>query len=45
MELTLDKILECVLLHLDGNLPLHTILKKEELNLSKYFLLIVKIIF
>ena len=33
MELTLDEKLECVLLHLNDNLPLHTISKKEELML------------
>ena len=33
MEQTLDKKLECVLLHLNGNLTLHTISKKEELML------------
>ena len=33
MKLTLDEKLECVLLHLNGNLPLHTISKKEELML------------
>ena len=33
MEQTLDEKLDCVLLHLNGNLPLHTILKKEELML------------
>ena len=31
IELTLDEKLDCVLLDLNGNLPLHTILKKEEL--------------
>ena len=33
MELTLDEKLEYVLLHLNGNLPLHTISKKEKLML------------
>ena len=33
MKLTLDEKLECVLLHLNGNLPLHTFSKKEELML------------
>lgn len=33
MKLTLDEKLERVLLYLNGNLPLHTISKKEELML------------
>ena len=33
MKLPLDDKLECALLHLNGNLPLHTISKKEELML------------
>ena len=33
MELTLDGKFDCVLLHLNGNLPLNTISKKEELML------------
>lgn len=33
MKLTLDEKLECVLLHLNSNLPHHTISKKEELML------------
>ena len=33
MELTLDEKFDCVLLHLNGNLPLNTISKKEELML------------
>ena len=33
MKLPLDEKLECVLLHLNDNLSLHTISKKEELML------------
>ena len=33
MELTLDEKFDCVLLHLNGNSPLNTISKKEELML------------
>ena len=33
MKLPLDEKLDCVLLNLNGNLPLHTISKKEELML------------
>lgn len=33
MKLPLDEKLDCVLFYLNGNLPLHTISKKEELML------------
>ena len=36
MELTLDEKLECVLLHLNGNLPLHTISKKRGINVINF---------
>ena len=35
MELTLDEKLECVLLHLNDNLPLHTISKERGINVAR----------
>ena len=35
MELTLDEKLECVLLHLNDNLPLHTISKERGNNVAR----------
>ena len=36
MELTLDEKLECVLLHLNDNLPLHTISKERGINVARF---------
>ena len=35
MELTLDEKLECVLLHLNDNLPLYTISKERGINVAR----------
>ena len=35
MELTLDEKLECVLLHLNDNVPLHTISKERGINVAR----------
>ena len=35
MELTLDEKLECVLLHLNDNLPLHTISKERGIIVAR----------
>ena len=35
MKLTLDEKLECVLIHLNDNLPLHTISKEKGINVAR----------